>query len=394
MSEQGHLTNFSVQKNTDGFIRPTAETDGGSSSKWTLHACRRFFDESGWDWHRAWGNITRSVTAGLVAVADEVASATGNAACRRFSCFELYGVDVMLDADLDAHLIEFNVLPSLGCGSALDKYVQGHLVADTLTLVGVPATSSTASSDAAAAPDQPPPPATTRPQRSSNPRIASNDLKLSKRTTAKAPDARSPAAVASWPSPVDGFAQLAEGARAVIAESENQLSRMQGFSRVFPPAFAPDAGSQVKPSQATTDGMLAPFVALCGPATQLVARWEAAKTSSLLVAPVLGAAAANWLRGEDPPANQAPKKRAAPKPKVELTAQPRRASLSLAEEGASTDVTTSPRQQESVVPPRKPAEPRRPRVAQPQAARRASVPAKGPVAPISVQQFTFVNVAN
>jgi hypothetical protein len=55
------------------------------------------------------------------------------------NCFELLGVDIMLDRALKPWLIECNSSPSLGCDTPLDVHVKGALVRDVLQLVDPPA---------------------------------------------------------------------------------------------------------------------------------------------------------------------------------------------------------------------------------------------------------------
>jgi hypothetical protein len=55
----------------------------------------------------------------------------------RNNCFELYGFDVMIDANLKPWVLEVNVLPSLSSSSNFDKKIKTQLVCDTLTLVGI-----------------------------------------------------------------------------------------------------------------------------------------------------------------------------------------------------------------------------------------------------------------
>ncbi len=52
-------------------------------------------------------------------------------------CFELYGFDILLDANLKPWLLEVNVCPSLSSSSPLDKRIKTMLLIDTLHLVGV-----------------------------------------------------------------------------------------------------------------------------------------------------------------------------------------------------------------------------------------------------------------
>lgn len=52
-------------------------------------------------------------------------------------CFELYGFDILLDANLKPWLLEVNVCPSLSSSSPLDKRIKTMLLIDTLHLIGV-----------------------------------------------------------------------------------------------------------------------------------------------------------------------------------------------------------------------------------------------------------------
>ena len=67
-----------------------------------------------------------------------------SAACRTYlshpdACFELYGFDIMIDADLVPWVIEVNLSPSMACESPLDMKIKGHLMADFLSLGAIPA---------------------------------------------------------------------------------------------------------------------------------------------------------------------------------------------------------------------------------------------------------------
>eukprot|EP00341_Mesodinium_pulex_P007977 CAMPEP_0116891744 /NCGR_PEP_ID=MMETSP0467-20121206/2081_1 /TAXON_ID=283647 /ORGANISM="Mesodinium pulex, Strain SPMC105" /LENGTH=68 /DNA_ID=CAMNT_0004560407 /DNA_START=1801 /DNA_END=2007 /DNA_ORIENTATION=+ len=43
----------------------------------------------------------------------------------------------MIDDNLQPHLIEVNLSPSMACGSPLDLKIKGSLIRDVFTLVGV-----------------------------------------------------------------------------------------------------------------------------------------------------------------------------------------------------------------------------------------------------------------
>lgn len=62
---------------------------------------------------------------------------------------ELYGFDILVDADLKPWLLEVNLSPSLGCDSQLDLRVKSAMLSDLLTLVGIPAVDPATTSTAA-----------------------------------------------------------------------------------------------------------------------------------------------------------------------------------------------------------------------------------------------------
>jgi hypothetical protein len=135
-----HLTNFSINKKSATYVASDKE-DGGC--KWSLHALKRYFELQGWPWDAAWKRVIDVIIKSFIAVESTVCAKV-SAARHRFNCFELYGFDIMLDKNLEAHLIEVNVMPSLACGAAIDKHVKGHMIADLLTLVGLPIVEKTA----------------------------------------------------------------------------------------------------------------------------------------------------------------------------------------------------------------------------------------------------------
>ena len=54
--------------------------------------------------------------------------------CDRYSCYELFGFDVLLDEKLRPWLLEVNISPSLHSACSLDYMVKGPLIAHLLTM--------------------------------------------------------------------------------------------------------------------------------------------------------------------------------------------------------------------------------------------------------------------
>lgn len=52
-------------------------------------------------------------------------------------CFEILGLDVMLDSKLKPYIIEVNHSPSFSTDSPLDKEIKKRVIGDTLNLLNV-----------------------------------------------------------------------------------------------------------------------------------------------------------------------------------------------------------------------------------------------------------------
>ena len=53
------------------------------------------------------------------------------------NCFELFGFDILIDAELEPWLLEVNLTPALSCDSPLDQKIKSNVIADLLSLTGI-----------------------------------------------------------------------------------------------------------------------------------------------------------------------------------------------------------------------------------------------------------------
>jgi hypothetical protein len=90
---------------------------------------------------------------------------------------ELYGFDILIDETLRPWLLEVNLSPSLGCDAPLDLRLKSNLVADLLTLVGVPLCNPY-TRETPKPPKSHPRPATWPPKRSSMRRLTSEEVSM------------------------------------------------------------------------------------------------------------------------------------------------------------------------------------------------------------------------
>ena len=133
-----HLTNSSIQKmNTEGPSddNPLSSThpedsDDTGGSKISLLGKRGLWQrlkDFNVDVDKLWGSICILVLKSLVITDDKMV----HQAC----CFEMFGFDVLVDADLRPWLIEVNASPSLARMNALDGRVKEPMIRDIITLL-------------------------------------------------------------------------------------------------------------------------------------------------------------------------------------------------------------------------------------------------------------------
>merc|ERR1719198_33806 len=84
----------------------------------------------GVDTEAMWTKICEVVLRSLFCVADRMG--------HHPNCFELFGYDVLIDDQLNAHLIEVNSSPALTRHNELDYDVKHAVVADTIHLAAGP----------------------------------------------------------------------------------------------------------------------------------------------------------------------------------------------------------------------------------------------------------------
>ncbi len=133
-----HLCNYSINKYHSDYIKATASCED-VGHKWTFSALLRHLKNQGCDTADVMANIEDVIIKSIFACSQSIVSG-----CRMFvpnnnNCFELYGFDILIDDTLKPWLLEINLSPSLGIDTPLDTKVKASLLADLLTLVGLPA---------------------------------------------------------------------------------------------------------------------------------------------------------------------------------------------------------------------------------------------------------------
>ena len=132
-----HLTNYSVNKKADDYVKSGADDDGEDASKWNLYQLRHWFSKNGINYNQILNRIKDVVIKTCIAHEPQITGTYSRCNKNRNVCFEIYGFDILLDSKLRPHLLEINISPSLSSSSPLDKKIKTTLICDTLNLAGV-----------------------------------------------------------------------------------------------------------------------------------------------------------------------------------------------------------------------------------------------------------------
>ena len=142
-----HLTNYSLNKKADSFVANTDEEDEGSGSKWSVGALKaRLAADLGESrtsamWKEIDDLVAKTIIAAeptLVAATDAAFPGPSSRGEPARSCFQIFGFDVMLDAECKPWLLEVNNDPALRTASPLDLKIKSRMLIDAFNVVGLP----------------------------------------------------------------------------------------------------------------------------------------------------------------------------------------------------------------------------------------------------------------
>lgn len=145
-----HLTNYAVNKHSDKYQREAGEEDqSGQGSKRSIRWLLSWLgEERGKDKaDEMWSKIGDICVMTLLSIQPtlkrEYASTWRQSVTTddepHSHCFEILGIDIMLDSTLRPHLIEVNHLPSWGTDSQLDDEIKSRVILQALQAINVKA---------------------------------------------------------------------------------------------------------------------------------------------------------------------------------------------------------------------------------------------------------------
>ena len=131
-----HLTNYSVNKTSSGFVKNSDAGQDGAGSKWGLPAFRKYCKEHNIDYSQLEEGIEDIIIKTLISVEPYMNNGCEMYLQQQTSCFELLGFDILIDNNLKPWLLEVNLSPSMNCDSPLDLKIKGELIANLFNLAG------------------------------------------------------------------------------------------------------------------------------------------------------------------------------------------------------------------------------------------------------------------
>ncbi|XP_073979085.1 tubulin polyglutamylase ttll-4-like isoform X2 [Rhodnius prolixus] len=129
-----HLTNYSINKLSNNYAQ-NEDAEACEGHKWTIRSLWTYLEESV-DIPALWQSLIELVIKTMISGESVITQMTKAHLNSRYSAYELFGVDVLLDETLKPWLLEVNISPSLHSASPLDIAVKAPLVTDLLNIVG------------------------------------------------------------------------------------------------------------------------------------------------------------------------------------------------------------------------------------------------------------------
>ncbi|XP_073330013.1 tubulin monoglutamylase TTLL4 [Pagrus major] len=130
-----HLTNYSVNKKNSEY-QTNSDDKACQGHKWALKALWQYLGVRGVNTTLIWEKIKDIVIKTIIASEPYVNSLLKMNVKTPYSCHELFGFDIMLDENLKPWILEVNISPSLHSNTALDVSIKGQMIRDLLNLAG------------------------------------------------------------------------------------------------------------------------------------------------------------------------------------------------------------------------------------------------------------------
>lgn len=122
-----HLTNYSINKFSSNYSK-NEDVNACHGHKWTLKSLWTYLENRNVDTSGLWSAMRNLVLRTILAGENSIYNMIKLNVESKYSTFELFGFDVLLDSELVPWLLEVNISPSLHSDLPLDAHVKAPLV--------------------------------------------------------------------------------------------------------------------------------------------------------------------------------------------------------------------------------------------------------------------------
>ncbi|XP_033218603.1 tubulin polyglutamylase TTLL4-like [Belonocnema kinseyi] len=130
-----HLTNYSINKSSASYT-DNDSPDSCSGHKWTIKTLWSYLEKKEVNVQKLWSTMKDIVVKTMIAGESSINCLSKANVSSRYCCYELFGVDILLDDNLKPWLLEVNISPSLQSASPLDVAVKGPLIRNVFNMAG------------------------------------------------------------------------------------------------------------------------------------------------------------------------------------------------------------------------------------------------------------------
>jgi tubulin polyglutamylase TTLL6/13 len=135
-----HLTNYAINKNNPNFIHNEDPDCDDIGHKRSLKSTYEHLESEGFDVAKLKSRIDDIIIKTLCAVQPNLSHHYRSCQPEDYSrsmCFEILGLDVIIDKKLNPYILEVNHTPSFTTDSPLDRSIKKRVISEALTLVDV-----------------------------------------------------------------------------------------------------------------------------------------------------------------------------------------------------------------------------------------------------------------
>lgn len=134
-----HLTNFSLNKNDVNFKRGEAGNESVENSKWSLPFFLNYLEKvEKINVQNLMSEIHRVICATVIAGECAIKKYHRRLIRHRHTSYEMYGLDILLDENLNPYIMEVNISPAMsGLDSSLDYQIKWRLMHELLRVARI-----------------------------------------------------------------------------------------------------------------------------------------------------------------------------------------------------------------------------------------------------------------